>query len=322
MLNLVKTFKIKDVKSEEKNLDLVNFKKMSQDALKNKCAVGAYNFVNLEVLKAIVEVANECNSPVVVQASTGAIRYMGLDTIVPMLKSLKSKVKVCLNLDHGQTFEDCKNAIDAGFTNVMIDGSHLPYEENVKLTKKVVDYAHKFDVTVEGELGTIGGKEDDVSGQIHYTDPTQALDFVNRTGVDSLAIAIGTSHGPNKFSGEAHLRIDILEQIEKLMPKIPLVLHGASSVPKFLKDYALSTGMAIQKANGVPEDILNECATHNICKINVVSDLRIAYTAGVREVLNSTPECIDIRTYNKNGMTKVKELIAHKMKDVFLTSRS
>lgn len=299
---------------------LENFKEMSQDAIKRKYAIGAYNFVNLEVLKSIIETANECGSPVVVQASTGAIKYMGLNTIVPMLTSLDSKVPVCLNLDHGQTFEDCKNAVDAGFTNVMIDGSHLPYEENVAVTKKVVEYAHKKGVTVEGELGTIGGKEDKVSGKILFTDPKQALDFVQKTGVDSLAIAIGTSHGPNKFEGEAKLRIDILEKIEKLLPTTPLVLHGASSIPADVKEFAMSTGMKIEKAKGVPEDILKTCATHNICKINVDSDIRIAFTAGVREILKSQPDCIDIRTYNKNGISKVKALLRHKMNNVFLSS--
>lgn len=301
-------------------MKLVNFKKMSQDALKGGYAIGAYNFVNLEGLKAILESANECNSPVVIQTSTSAIRYMGLDTILPMVKSLKSNVKVCLNLDHGQTFEDCKNAIDAGYTNVMIDGSHLPYEENVAVTKKVVDYAHKHNVTVEGELGTIGGKEDDVHGNILFTDPNQAKDFVEKTGVDSLAIAIGTSHGPNKFKGEAKLRIDILEEIEKILPATPLVLHGASSVPPILKDFALSTGMKIETAKGVPEDILRECSKHHICKINVDSDIRIAYTAGVRETLNQNPSTIDIRDYNKNAMLKVKELVKHKMENVFLSA--
>ena len=300
-------------------MKLVNFNKMSKDALKRNYAIGAYNFVNLEGLKTIISTANECGSPVVVQASTGAIKYMGLNTIVPMLSSIDSKVPVCLNLDHGQTFEDCKNAVDAGFTNVMIDGSHLSYEENVAITKRVVDYAHSKGVTVEGELGTIGGKEDEVSGKILFTDPNQAKEFVKKTGVDSLAIAIGTSHGPNKFKGEAKLRIDILEQIEKLIPNTPLVLHGASSVPPTLKDFAISTGMKIENANGVPENILSECAKHNICKINVDSDLRIAYTAGVREILNFAPETIDIRTYNKNGMAKMKEIIAHKMNNVFLS---
>lgn len=301
-------------------MKLVNFKEMSKKALEGKYAIGAYNFVNLEVLKAIIETANECDSPVVVQASTGAIKYMGLNTIVPMLTSMESKVSVCLNLDHGQTFEDCKNAVDVGFTNVMIDGSHLPYDENIALTKKVVEYAHKHGVTVEGELGTIGGTEDNVSGKILFTDPKQALDFVEKTGVDSLAIAIGTSHGPNKFEGEAKLRIDILEEIEKILPSTPLVLHGASSIPQNVKDFAINTGMTIEKAKGVPEDVLKTCATHNICKVNVDSDIRIAFTSGVREILNSKPDCIDIRTYNKNGIAKVKDLLKHKMNNVFLSS--
>lgn len=298
-------------------MKLQNFTEMSKDALNKGYAIGAFNFVNLEVLKSIIETANSLKSPVVVQASTGAIKYMGLKTIVPMLESMDSSVPVCLNLDHGQTFEDCKNAIDFGFTNVMIDGSHLSYEENVKLTKKVVKYAHARNVTVEAELGTIGGQEENVRGEIKYTDPKQAQDFVKKTGVDSLAIAIGTSHGPNKFSGEAKLRIDILEEIEKLIPNTPLVLHGASSVPEELKQFALSVGVKIEKAKGVPEDILQECARHNICKVNVDSDIRIAFTAGVRETLNSKPDCIDLRTYNKNGMEKVKQLIAQKITKVF-----
>ena len=212
-------------------MKLVNFKKMSQEALKGGYAIGAYNFVNLEGLKAILESANECNSPVVIQTSTSAIRYMGLDTILPMVKSLKSNVKVCLNLDHGQTFEDCKNAIDAGYTNVMIDGSHLPYEENVKMTKEVVKKAHALNVSVEAELGRLATNEDgsevEMNPENFYTNPEEAAEFVKETGVDALAVCFGTSHGFYKAAPK--LNFKVIEEC-RASTHLPLVMHGGSGV--------------------------------------------------------------------------------------------
>ena len=304
-------------------MELQNSKNMFKDALKNKSGIGAFNFVNMEVLKSILKSAEEEQSPVIVQCSTGAIKYAGAKQLVALAKTCVADmtVPVCLNLDHGKTFEDCKNAIDAGFTNVMIDASSLPYEENVALTRKVVIYAHERNVTVEAELGVLAGVEEDVKADKSiYTDPKLALDFVRQTGVDSLAIAIGTSHGTHKFKGEPKLAFDILEEIEKELPNFPLVLHGASSVPKKLIELNNKYGANIENANGIPEEMLREACKHNICKINVDSDLRLAYTAGVREYLYENPSDVDIRNYSKSGMENVSETVAYKMKNVFLSS--
>ncbi len=304
-------------------MELQNSKNMFKDALKNKYGIGAFNFVNMEVLKSILKSAEEEQSPVIVQCSTGAIKYAGAKQLVALAKTCVADmtVPVCLNLDHGKTFEDCKNAIDAGFTNVMIDASSLPYEENVALTRKVVIYAHERNVTVEAELGVLAGVEEDVKADKSiYTDPKLALDFVRQTGVDSLAIAIGTSHGTHKFKGEPKLAFDILEEIEKELPDFPLVLHGASSVPKKLIELNNKYGANIENANGIPEEMLREACKHNICKINVDSDLRLAYTAGVREYLYENPSDVDIRNYSKSGMKNVSETVAYKMKNVFLSS--
>lgn len=304
-------------------MELQNSKNMFKDALKNKYGIGAFNFVNMEVLKSILKSAEEEQSPVIVQCSTGAIKYAGAKQLVALAKTCVADmtVPVCLNLDHGKTFEDCKNAIDAGFTNVMIDASSLPYEENVALTRKVVIYAHERNVTVEAELGVLAGVEEDVKADKSiYTDPKLALDFVRQTGVDSLAIAIGTSHGTHKFKGEPKLAFDILEEIEKELPDFPLVLHGASSVPKKLIELNNKYGANIENANGIPEEMLREACKHNICKINVDSDLRLAYTAGVREYLYENPSDVDIRNYSKSGMENVSETVAYKMKNVFLSS--
>lgn len=304
-------------------MELQNSKNMFKDALKNKYGIGAFNFVNMEVLKSILKSAEEEQSPVIVQCSTGAIKYAGAKQLVALAKTCVADmtVPVCLNLDHGKTFEDCKNAIDAGFTNVMIDASSLPYEENVALTRKVVIYAHERNITVEAELGVLAGVEEDVKADKSiYTDPKLALDFVRQTGVDSLAIAIGTSHGTHKFKGEPKLAFDILEEIEKELPDFPLVLHGASSVPKKLIELNNKYGANIENANGIPEEMLREACKHNICKINVDSDLRLAYTAGVREYLYENPSDVDIRNYSKSGMKNVSETVAYKMKNVFLSS--
>lgn len=301
-------------------MELQNSKQIFQNAMDKKYAIGAFNFVNMEVLKAILETAESLKSPIIVQASTGAIKYAGVDTLVAMVKSIAKdlSIPVCLNLDHGKTFEDCKTAIDAGFTNVMIDASSLPYEENIELTKKVVDYAHQKGVTVEAELGVLSGVEEEVSAEHNvYTDPTQAEDFVTRTGIDSLAIAIGTSHGTHKFKGDANLRLDILKQIQEKLPNTPLVLHGASSIPKDLVIEAEKYGAKLGDANGVPEDTLNMACKEHICKINVDSDLKIAYTTGIRKHLSLNPENVDIRKYNTAGMDEIKNVVKHKITNVF-----
>ena len=301
-------------------MELQNSKQIFQKAIENKYAIGAFNFVNMEVLKAILETAESLKSPIIVQASTGAIKYAGVDTLVAMVKSIAKDltIPVCLNLDHGKTFEDCKTAIDAGFTNVMIDASSLPYEENIALTKKVVEYAHQKGVTVEAELGVLSGVEEDVSAEHNvYTDPDQAKDFVTKTGVDSLAIAIGTSHGTHKFKGDANLRLDILKQIQDKLPLTPLVLHGASSIPKNLVIEAEKYGAKLGNANGVPEDTLKQACMEHICKINVDSDLKIAFTAGIRKHLALNPENVDIRKYNTAGMEEIKNVVKHKITNVF-----
>ncbi len=302
---------------------LQNSKTIFENALKGKYAVGAFNFVNMEMLKSILHAAEEEKSPVIIQCSTGAIKYAGIKTLVAMVKAEieNLSIPVMLNLDHGKTFEDCKNAVDSGFSNVMIDASHLPMHENIALTKKVVEYAHARNVTVEAELGQLAGVEEEVSCDTHaYTNPMQAKGFVDATNVDSLAIAIGTSHGTNKFKGEARLRFDILEEIEKLLPNYPLVLHGASSVPQDIVATAVKYGAKLEGVNGVPENILAKACAKNICKINVDSDLKLSYTAGLRQHFAEHPEEVDIRNYNKTAMGKVKETIKNKLKKVFNSS--
>ncbi len=302
-------------------MKLVNTKALYKHALKNNYAIGAFNFIDFEVLKGILEGANSKNSPVILQCSTGAIKFTSGKTLVAMVKSMEYDLPVVLNLDHGKTFEDCKYAIDCGFTNVMIDGSHLPFEENIALTQKVVEYAHKKNVTVEAELGVLAGVEEDVVGASHvYTNPLQAQEFVRRTGVDSLAVAIGTSHGTVKFKGEAKLRFDILSEIEQLLPNFPLVLHGASSIPQNMVELAEKYGAKLKGANGVPSELLKRaCTQHNICKVNVDSDLRISYTAGIRESLFTQPENVDLRVYCKKGMDYVTSVVADKIENVFFS---
>lgn len=303
-------------------MELQNATKIFENALKGKYAVGAFNFVNMEVLKSILDTAEKEKSPVIVQCSTGAIKYAGLDVLVSMCRTMAKDmtVPVCLNLDHGKTFEECKACIDAGFTNVMIDASALPYDENVALTRKVVEYAHKHNVTVEAEIGVLAGVEDEVShseDDAKYTNPEQAYQFVKDTGVDSLAIAIGTSHGTVKFKGEAKLRFDILEKVEKLLPDFPIVLHGASSIPQNLVKLGEEYGAKLKGSNGIPGDMLNEACHHNVCKINVDSDLRLAFTVGLRKSLTENPENVDMRKYNTVGMDLIKETISEKMTKVF-----
>ena len=306
-------------------MELQNAKKIFEDALKNHYGVGAFNFINIETLKSILNAAEENKSPVIVQCSTSAIKYAGVDALASLCKiyAKNMTVPVCLNLDHGQTFEDCKMCIDAGFTNVMIDASHLPYEENIAVTKKVVEYAHSKGATVEAELGVLAGVEDEVSASeddARYTDPKQAYEFVKATGVDSLAIAIGTSHGTVKFKGEAKLRFDILEVVEKLLPDFPIVLHGASSIPQDMVKLAEEYGAKLNGSCGIPEVMLREACSHNVCKVNVDSDLRLCFTAGVRKHLVENPENVDMRKYNIAGMDLIKSAVKNKMDNVFGSS--
>ena len=303
-------------------MELQNGKQIFKNALKGKYGVGAFNFINIETLKSILDAAEECKSPVIIQCSTGAIKYAGVDALVAIAKAYAKNmsVPVCLNLDHGKTFEDCKMCIDAGFTNVMIDASSLPYDENIALTKKVVEYAHTHNVTVEAEIGVLAGVEDEVSAtedQAKYTDPKQAYEFAKATGVDSLAIAIGTSHGTVKFKGEPKLRIDILEEVERLMPDMPIVLHGASSIPQDMVKLAEKYGAKLPGSIGIPETMLREACTHNVCKVNVDSDLRLSFTAGIRKSLTENPENVDMRKYNTVGMDLIKSVVKNKMQNVF-----
>jgi fructose-bisphosphate aldolase class II len=293
-----------------KELGLVNTRVMFEKAMKGGYAVPAYNFNNMEQLQAIINACVECNSPVILQISKGArqyanqtlLRYM-VPGAVEMAREAGSNIPVALNLDHGDSYELAKSCVDFGFSNVMIDGSSLPYEENVTLTKKVVDYAHAHDVTVEGELGVLAGIEEHVSSEVtHYTRPEEVEDFVTKTGVDSLAISIGTSHGAYKFKvkpGEAvpPLRFDILEEVERRLPGFPIVLHGASSVlPKYV-DIINQYGGQLENTAGVPEEQIKKAVKSAVCKVNIDSDGRLVMTAMIRKYMSEHPKEFDPRKY-------------------------
>ena len=311
---------------------------MFAKAMKGGYAVPAFNFNNMEQLQAIVQAAVATKSPVILQVSKGArqyanqtlLRYMA-EGAVEFAKELGCKhPEIVLHLDHGDSFETCKSCIDMGFSSVMIDGSHLPYEENVALTKKVVDYAHQFDVTVEGELGILAGVEDEVSHEHHtYTDPAEVVDFVTRTGCDSLAISIGTSHGAFKFTPEqCHidpatgrlvpppLAFDVLEAVMKELPNFPIVLHGASSVPLDQVETINKYGGKLKAAIGIPEDQLRKAAELSVCKINIDSDSRLAMTAAIREVFATHPEEFDPRKYLGPARENMRKLYEEKIIDV------
>jgi len=302
---------------------LVNTKEMFKKAYEGGYAIGAFNVNNMEIVQGITEACKELNAPVILQVSAGARKYANHTYLVKLVEAAveESGVDIALHLDHGDSFELCKSCIDGGFTSVMIDGSHLPYEENVALTKKVVDYAHQFGVTVEGELGQLAGVEDDVNVSAEdasYTDPDQVQDFVTRTGVDSLAIAIGTSHGAFKFKPgqKPQLRFDILEEVSKRLPGFPIVLHGASSVvPEFVQ-MINENGGQMDDAIGIPEEMLRQAATMAVCKINVDSDLRLAMTAYVRRHLYQNPSHFDPRQYLAPGRQAIKEMVMHKINNV------
>ena len=313
-------------------MPLVNSKKMFEAAYKGGYAIGAFNVNNMEIVQGITEACKEEKAPVILQVSKGARAYANHTYLV---KLVEAAVKECpevptvLHLDHGPDFDTCKACIDGGFTSVMIDGSALPYEKNIEVTRKVVEYAHKYNVTVEGELGTLAGIEDEVShAEGSYTRPEEVNDFVNNTGVDSLAIAIGTSHGAYKFKPDQctrnekgilcppPLRFDILEEVSKLLPNFPIVLHGASSVPQEYVSMINEFGGKMPDAVGVPEDQLREAAKLAVCKINIDSDIRLAMTGSIRKFFVEHPDKFDPREYLKIARANVKELVRHKLTEV------
>ena len=309
-----------------KELGLVNSRDLFAKAVKGGYAIPAYNFNNLEQLQAIIMACVETKSPVILQVSKGARNYANQTLLrnlargaVEYAEELGTPIPIVLHLDHGDSFELCKDCIETGFSSVMIDGSHLSYDDNVALTRKVVEYAHKHDVTVEGELGVLAGVEDEVASETHtYTQPEEVEDFVTKTGVDSLAIAIGTSHGAYKFKpGEdPKIRLDILAEIEKRIPGFPIVLHGSSSVPQDLVATINAHGGKLKDAIGISEDQLREAAKSAVCKINIDSDGRLAMTAAVRKVLDEKPEEFDPRKYLGPARDSLKELYKHKIINV------
>ena len=320
-----------------KDLGLVNTKDMFKRAIAGKYAIAAFNFNNMEQMQAIIQAAVETKSPVILQVSSGArkyanqtlLRYMAQGAVEYAKELGCANPEIVLHLDHGDSFELCKSCIDMGFSSVMIDGSHFAYEENIALTKKVVEYAHQFNVTVEGELGVLAGVEDDVVAEHHtYTQPSEVVDFVSRTGVDSLAISIGTSHGANKFTPaqctrDANgilvpppLRFDILEEIEKEIPGFPIVLHGSSSVPQDLVAQINQYGGKLVDSIGIPEEQLRRAASSAVCKINIDSDGRLAMTAAVRKVFVEQPGEFDPRKYLGPARDTLKALYKLKLENV------
>lgn len=311
-------------------LGLVNSREMFKKAVKGGYAIPAYNFNNMEQLQAIIGACAESNSPVIIQVSSGARKYanqtllkhMAKGAVEMCRKDLKSNIPIVLHLDHGDTFELCKSCIDSGFSSVMIDGSHHSYDKNVELTKQVVEYAHKHDVTVEGELGVLAGIEDEVSAEKStYTKPEEVEDFVKKTGVDSLAISIGTSHGAFKFKvkpGESPppLRFDVLEEIEKKIPGFPIVLHGSSSIPSDYVAMINKYGGKMEGAVGVSEDQLRKAAKSAVCKINIDSDGRLVVTAVIRKVFSEKPGEFDPRKYLGPAREELKKLLIHKNEHV------
>jgi len=309
-----------------KELGLVNTKELFAKAVKGGYAIPAFNFNNLEQMQAIISACVETKSPVILQVSSGARKYANQTLLrflaqgaVEYAKELGAEIPIVLHLDHGDTFELCKSCIDMGFSSVMIDGSHHPYEKNIEITKQVVEYAHAHGVTVEGELGVLAGVEDDVTAEHHtYTQPEEVEDFVNRTGVDSLAISIGTSHGAFKFKPgqNPEIRLDILHEIEKRIPGFPIVLHGASSVPEEIVAQINSYGGKLKDSIGIPEEQLRKAAASAVCKINIDSDGRLAMTAAIRKVFAESPEEFDPRKYLGPARDALKNLYKHKILNV------
>jgi fructose-bisphosphate aldolase class II len=296
---------------------------MFQKAYSGGYAIGAFNVNNMEIVQGIISAAQTERSPLILQVSAGARRYAGQTYIVKLVEAAleESDLPLCLHLDHGQDFDICKQVIDAGFTSVMIDGSHHSFEENIRVTREVVDYAHERGVWVEAELGQLAGVEDDVSAEENvFTDPDEAAEFVERTGCDSLAVAIGTSHGAYKFKGEAKLDLDRLERISDTLPGYPLVLHGASSVLPEYVDMANTYGGEISGASGVPEEMLLRAARSGVCKINIDTDIRLAVTATLRKELAENPANFDPRKYLKPAREAVAHVVRHKMRHVLGSS--
>ena len=299
---------------------LVNTKKMFEMAYKNGYAVGAFNVNNMEITQGIINAVAEEKAPLILQISRGARAYASmsyLKAIIDVVVAENPDIPVAVNLDHGDTFEICKECVDEGYTSVMIDASHHPFEENIAITKKVVDYAHAQNVVVEAELGQLGGIEEDVVGvddiSAHLTDPAQVEEFVAKTGVDSLAVAIGTSHGAYKFKTEPKLAFDVLAEVADRLPGFPLVMHGSSSVLKEFKDLINKYGGQMPDAMGVPEDAISKAAKMSVCKVNIDTDLRMALTAKIRQVFAEKPAEFDPRKYLGPGREAIKDMVKHKL---------
>ena len=312
---------------------LVTSKAMFEDAYKNGYAIGAYNVNNMEIIQGITEAAKEENAPLILQVSSGARKYANHTYLMKLVEAaiIETDLPICLHLDHGDTFELCKSCVDGGFTSVMIDGSHLKLEDNIALTKKVVDYAHAHGVVVEGELGRLAGIEDAINVSAEdssYTDPAEVEEFVTKTGVDSLAIAIGTSHGAYKFTAAQctrnaqgvlvppPLRFDILKEVSRRLPGFPIVLHGSSSVPQNFVKMINDNGGKMPDAVGIPEDQLREAARMSVCKINIDSDLRLAMTGSIRQYFSEHPDHFDPRQYLRPARENIKQIVKHKLVNV------
>ena len=302
-------------------MPLVSTKEMFEKAYVGGYAIGAFNVNDMEIIQGIVDAAKVEQAPLILQVSAGARKYAKPVYLTKLVEAalIDTDLPIALHLDHGDDFEICKDCINSGFTSVMIDGSKHPFEKNVELTARVVEYAHKHGVVVEGELGRLAGVEDDVNvseKDALFTDPEEAAEFVRLTGVDSLAIAIGTSHGAYKFKGTPYLDFDRLQRVGELLPNFPIVLHGASSVPQAFVEKCNSFGGAIPGAQGVPEDMLRKAATMAVCKINIDTDLRLAMTASIREVLANNPAEFDPRKYLGPGREAIQAMVQHKIKNV------
>ena len=300
-------------------MPLTTPKAMFERAGREGYAIGAFNVNNMEIIQGIMQAGSEERAPLILQVSAGARKYAGQPYIMKLVEAalMENDLPVVVHLDHGADFDICKACIDGGFTSVMIDGSHLPFEENIAVTRRVADYAHERGVWVEAELGKLAGVEEHVSSEHSvYTDPDEAVEFVWRSGCDSLAVAIGTSHGAYKFKGDARLDFERLEKITSLLPDYPLVLHGASSVPQEFVDMANKYGGRLGGAKGVPEDMLRRAAASGVCKINIDSDIRLAMTANIRRYLAEHPEEFDPRSYLKPAREAVKLMVQHKIRHV------
>jgi fructose-bisphosphate aldolase, class II len=299
-------------------MPLVSTNEMFKKAYVGGYAIGAFNVNNMEIVQGITEAAKEEKAPIILQVSAGARKYANHTYLMKLVEAaiVETNLPICLHLDHGDSFELCKSCIDGGFTSVMIDGSHLSFEDNIELTKKVVEYAHARDVVVEGELGKLAGIEDEVKVATEdalYTDPSEVEEFVSKTGVDSLAIAIGTSHGAYKFKGEPKLRFDILEDVSHRLPGFPIVLHGSSSVLPEYVEIINKFGGKMPGAKGVPEELLRKAASMAVCKINIDSDLRLAMTAMIRKNLSEDPANFDPRKYLAPARDAIKQVVRHKL---------